>query len=93
MTVLETPTLIRRALVAGAGNLPLQDAAVLALSGEGQLLIPESNGLWQISPDRFEVSNIKPGQNPALVGELAVRSSDGTILMLEPSRQMLRALR
>jgi hypothetical protein len=92
ITVLETPDLTRRALVAGAGDFPLQSATSFALTGEGHLLIPEIDGLWQIRPDRFGVKNIKPDQNLSLVGELVVRSSDSTIILLEPSQKLLRAL-
>ncbi len=92
ITVLDASSLARRALVAGAGDFPLQSASSLALTGEGQLLTPETNGLWQITPDRFEVRNIRPGLNLSLVGGLGVRSSDSTVILLEPSQKILRAL-
>jgi hypothetical protein len=92
ITVLDTPDLSRRALVAGAGDFPLQNAATVALTGAGRLLAPETDGLWQITPDRFEVRNIEPGQNLSFAGELVVGSSDNTIILLEPVRKMLKFL-
>jgi hypothetical protein len=92
ITVLNTPDLGRRALVGGVGDFPLQGATTIALTGDGQLLVPETNGLWQISPDQFKVSNIEPGQNLSSVGEVVVRRSDNRVIMLEPLQKMLKVL-
>jgi hypothetical protein len=92
ITVLNMPDLGRRALMGGVGDFPLQGASTIALTGDGQLLVPETNGLWQISPDQFKVSNIEPGQNLSLVGKVVVKGNDNRVIILEPFQKMLKVL-
>jgi hypothetical protein len=67
ITVWRTPTLEAVALVAGAGDFPLQTASALALTPTGHLLVSERRSLWQITPVEFTVSKVYPmaGQAPA----------------------------
>ena len=55
ITVLETPTLNRVALVAGVEDMPLQQASAITLAPQGDVWISEANGLWQMNPNDFSV--------------------------------------
>lgn len=94
LTVLDTPTLRPLALVAGDEAFPFQTAATMALTPAGQLIVPESTGLWQIRPaDEFAVSNIYPGHNLSLTGAIIAGQLDGTIYWLEPPTKLLNIYR
>jgi hypothetical protein len=90
LTVLDTPGLNQVALVAGAGNFRLRTATSLAIMPNGQLLVSEANGLWQIAPDDFTVQQISSAHEAAPVTALAIPSTDGTVLALEPLARLLR---
>jgi hypothetical protein len=90
LTVLDTPLLNRVALVAGAGDFPLRTATSLAVTPGGQLLVSETNGLWQIAPDDFAVRQISSAPKVAPVTALTIQSTDGAIFALEPLARLLR---
>jgi hypothetical protein len=90
LTVLDTPLLNRLALVAGAGDFPWRTATSLAVTPGGQLLVSETNGLWQIAPSDFTVRQISSAHEAAPVTALTIQSTDGAILALEPLARLLR---
>ncbi len=94
LAVLETPTLRPLALAAGDEAFPFQTASTLALTPAGQLIVPESTGLWQIRPaDDYSVSNLYPGYNLSLAGAMLAGQPDGTIYWLEPPTKLLKIFR
>jgi hypothetical protein len=93
LTLLETPTLTQLNLIAGSENFPFRTAGALGSTPTGQVLIPENSGLWQITPGDFAVSNIRPGENFTLAGEIEVSQANGTIYILEPPSKLLRVIR
>jgi hypothetical protein len=90
ITIWHTPTLDPAALVAGAGDFPLRTASAIALTPTGHLLVSETTGLWQITPDDFAISHIYPSANQSPPGGLRVSHSTGIIYMLESQSSLLR---
>jgi hypothetical protein len=56
ITVLETSSLNQIALIAGVEDMPLQQASAVTLSPNGDLLISEADGLWQMNPNDFSIT-------------------------------------
>ena len=90
LTVWETPTLQQIALVAGASEFPLQTAASLAVLPTGHLLLPETTGLWQITPRNFAAGSLLPLDAFPPGGRVAVNRSSGSIYILDPAARQLR---
>ncbi len=89
LTELDASTLAPLRLVAGAAEFPLRSATALTVTPAGHLLVSETTGLWQISPDDFTVRTLLPGSDLSLVSQIIV-GQQGTIYVLEPTARRLR---
>jgi hypothetical protein len=85
ISVLRADDLSSLALVAGSPGTPLKQAAALALSSDGHLLVAEGARLYQISPENFDVVSETRLENPVERGELLADPATGQAIWLGPS--------
>jgi hypothetical protein len=85
LAVLETPSLRQIALVAGVENMPLQRASAITLTPNGDLLLSEADGLWQVDPNDFAATLRQTTRKQSATGGLRV-GQDGTIYALNDHR-------
>jgi hypothetical protein len=83
--VLKTGDLSSLALVAGSPATPLTQAAALALSADGHLLVAESTRLYQISPEDFDVVTRARLEHPVKRGGLVADPVTGRAIWLSPA--------
>jgi hypothetical protein len=85
ISVLKTDDLSSLALVAGSPTTPLAQAAALALSADGYLLVAESTRLYQISPEDFDVVTQARLEHPVKRGGLMADPVTGRAIWLSPA--------
>lgn len=88
ITAWQAGTLTQTALVAGTTQFPFHTAQALAVDPNGNLLVAEVEGVWQITPDSWAVSHIDTTVRAIPATELLV--SQTTIYLLEPQQNLLR---
>jgi hypothetical protein len=81
ITVLGASALNQIALIAGVEALPLQQASALTLFSDGDLLISEVDGLWQMDPNSFAVTLRQTTTDQASAGGLNASQNNAIFVL------------